>query len=140
MKNREQKRVRRRVPRRSFRKIALPALAAAAIGAAVTRIDGVPRQPDSASPRSGTEGRELYAKNCYSCHGESGRGDGPSGLFLKQKPRDLASSDVRKMSDDELFSRITEGRQPMPGFSKKLTEEERWALVHYVRSLAQGNP
>ena len=132
------------------RRIALPALAAAAIAVAVTRIDGIPRQENvlprsgrpagSASSGSAAEGRELYAKNCYSCHGEAGRGDGPSGLFLKQKPSDLGSAPVRKMSDDELYSRITEGKQPMPGFGKKLTDEERWALVHYVRSLAQGGP
>ena len=117
--------------------------AAALAGVAALVMAGGSR--GSGSPASGARttagddaGRDLYAKNCSSCHGESGRGDGPSGLFMKQKPADLRSGAVRKMSDEELFSRITEGKQPMPGFGKKLSDEERRAVVRYVRELAAG--
>ena len=80
----------------------------------------------------------LYAKNCSSCHGESGRGDGPSGLMMKQKPADLRSPSVRTLSDDEIFDRITDGKPPMPAFGKRLSVEDRRALVRYVREL--GTP
>jgi mono/diheme cytochrome c family protein len=58
---------------------------------------------------------------------------------MSQKPADLRSDAVRKMSDDDLFSRITEGKQMMPGFAKKLSDEERRALVRYVRQLGAGS-
>ncbi|HET9794357.1 MAG TPA: cytochrome c [Thermoanaerobaculia bacterium] len=111
----------------------LPFLWAALALAAMTALAA--RGSDRASPGDDRDGQALYAKNCLSCHGDSGRGDGPSGLFLKQKPVDLRSGSVRKMSDDELFSRITEGKPPMPGFGNRLSAEDRRALVRYVREL-----
>ena len=101
------------------------------------------RGSDRASPGDAgndRDGQALYAKNCLSCHGDSGRGDGPSGLFLKRTPVDFRSSAVRKMSDDELFSRITEGKPPMPGFGNRLSAEDRRALVRYVRALSGSAP
>jgi mono/diheme cytochrome c family protein len=115
------------------------AAATALAGAGISAESGT-RASGGPAPSGESAGRNLYAKNCSSCHGESGSGDGPSGLFLKQKPADFRSGSVRRMSDDDLFSRITEGKQPMPGFGKKLSDEERWAVVHYVRQLAAGNP
>jgi mono/diheme cytochrome c family protein len=84
-------------------------------------------------------GHNLYAKHCSSCHGDSGKGDGPSGLAMSQKPADLRSDAIRKMSDDDLFSRISEGKEMMPGFAKKLSDDERRALVRYVRQLEAGS-
>jgi len=40
------------------------------------------------------------------------------------------------MTDGELFWKISEGRRPMPEFKKRLTEEQRWQLVNYVRTFA----
>ena len=37
-------------------------------------------------------GQDMYNQNCASCHGETGAGDGPAGVNLKPKPRDLKSS------------------------------------------------
>ena len=120
-----------RRPRSGTPYLAIPALAAAIALAA--RGSGREARP-GAEPAGDVQA--LYAKNCLSCHGDSGRGDGPSGLFLKQKPADLKSDLVRKMSDDELFSKISDGKPPMPGFGKRLSVEERRALVRYVRELA----
>jgi mono/diheme cytochrome c family protein len=41
-------------------------------------------------------------------------------------------------SDGELFYKISEGRRPMPEFKTKLTEEQRWQLVLFTRSLADS--
>lgn len=123
---------RRDVPdarRRATRRAGFVLAAAAALGAGRAAI-GV--------PGGDRDAEALYAKNCASCHGDSGRGDGPSGLFLKRKPVDLRSTEVRKLSDDELFARISEGRPPMPGFGRRLTDEERRALVRYVRALGDS--
>ena len=116
----------RRIWRRPGPGAALPAGALLAAAVAILAARGDARESDAVA---------LYAKNCSSCHGESGRGDGPSGLFLKRKPADLRSDGVRKMSDDEIFDRITEGKPPMPGFGRRLSAEDRRALVRYVREL-----
>jgi mono/diheme cytochrome c family protein len=82
-------------------------------------------------------GLQLFQKNCLVCHGETGKGDGPAAEFIKgTKPADI--TDVKKQekwTDGELFWKITNGRKPMPPFGRRLSEKERWALVHYARSL-----
>ena len=80
-------------------------------------------------------GKELYAKSCASCHGPSGKGDGPKGQDLRPKPSDLSASTVVGQSEGELYWKVTTGRRPMPAFRKDLTDEDRWHVVHYVRSL-----
>ena len=82
------------------------------------------------------EASVLYKKNCESCHGTAGKGDGPATQFVKPAPHDITSPDVQsEMSDGGIFWKLTVGKKPMPPFGKKLSEDERWALVHYVRSL-----
>jgi mono/diheme cytochrome c family protein len=92
--------------------------------------------PIPSSPEVLAEGRRLFEKNCLTCHGARGKGDGPASQFVKPTPADISSPEVRnRMMDGELFWKITEGRKPMPPFEKKLVEDERWKLVHYIRSL-----
>jgi len=43
---------------------------------------------------------------------------------------------MEEMTDGEIFYKISEGRRPMPSFKKRLTEEQRWQLVNYVRTFA----
>lgn len=95
--------------------------------------------PISSSPEVLEQGRELYQKNCLTCHGPTGRGDGPAAPFIDRRPADLSSPALQqRLTDGEIFWKVTEGRKPMPTFRRKLTEEERWKLVHYVRSLRAG--
>ena len=52
-------------------------------------------------------------------------------------PSDLTdTAKINARTDGEIYFQITEGRKPMPAFKKKLTEEQRWQLVLYVRALA----
>ncbi len=79
----------------------------------------------------------VYMEECAQCHGERGKGDGPEARTHSPLPADL--SDERRMSavtDGEIFYQITEGRRPMPSFKKRLTEDQRWGLVLFVRSLS----
>jgi mono/diheme cytochrome c family protein len=87
-------------------------------------------------------GRALYAKNCQSCHGPHGRGDGPAVGRLNVDVPDLTSESVQSDSDGTLFNVITKGSKPMPAYRKLLNEEQRWHVVNYVRSAfgKQGNP
>jgi mono/diheme cytochrome c family protein len=81
------------------------------------------------------DGKALYIKNCKSCHGDAGKGDGTKAGNLDISCGDFSSTEVTKATDGELYWKITEGRKPMPTFSKKLTDSERWAIVNYIRTL-----
>ena len=50
---------------------------------------------------------------------------------------DLTNPRVAKMSDAEMFERITRGKKPMPGFEKNLAEQERWHVINFVRTLGK---
>ena len=81
-------------------------------------------------------GKDLWAKNCKSCHGAKGLGDGPKAVSLKTIPGDFSSADFQAASDAELFFRLNKGRDEMPSYEKKLPEaSDRWALVAYLRTL-----
>jgi mono/diheme cytochrome c family protein len=92
-----------------------------------------PLPPDDASRAAG---KAVYAKQCAGCHGGGGKGDGSDAANLSRPPSDLTASSSRRQSDGELYWKITEGRRPMPRFGKTLTDEQRWHVVNYVRSLA----
>lgn len=83
------------------------------------------------------DGRELYIKNCKSCHGDEGKGDGTKARNLDISCSDFSIAAFKKTTDGEVFWKMTEGRKPMPSFSKKLTDAERWAIVNYIRTFAK---
>jgi len=82
------------------------------------------------------QGEKLAKINCVSCHGAKGKGDGVAAAALNPKPADWTSSHVQSETDGELFWKISNGRGPMPPW-KHLPENDRWALVRYIRSLKQ---
>jgi mono/diheme cytochrome c family protein len=92
-----------------------------------------PVKPDPTSIRLGSA---LYAKHCATCHGVSGKGNGKAACDLDPRPADLTDGSVAKMSDGQLFRKISNGRKPMPSFRKLMTDEERWHVVNFIRTLA----
>lgn len=80
-------------------------------------------------------GKKLFSKNCVVCHGEQGNGDGMAAISLHPHPTNLVSQKVEAQSDGAIFWKITEGRSPMPGYKNTLSEEQRWQLVNYIRTL-----
>src|SRR6266498_4482442 len=75
-------------------------------------------------------GQKLYVANCMSCHGPSGKGDGPGGAALEKKPADLGARIKAGETDGELFWKISEGRSPMVSWRGSLTETQRWEVVN----------
>ena len=70
------------------------------------------------------------------CHGEQLRGDGPAAAMFQKAPPDLSTAEAReRMTDGEIFFKITVGKRPMPAMEAKLSEVKRWEVVHYVRTL-----
>lgn len=86
-------------------------------------------------------GKSIYADHCARCHGDQGNGDGPDASMYKTPPGVLSDARVMgQQTDGEIFWKIGEGRRPMPSFAKELTDEQRWELVNYIRSLAKPTP
>ncbi|MBI3874612.1 MAG: c-type cytochrome [Verrucomicrobia bacterium] len=82
------------------------------------------------------QGRQLFELGCLPCHGPSGRGDGPAAPSLERKPGDLSAAKMWEQTDGALFWKISEGRTPMPTFQETFSEEQRWLIVNYIRTLA----
>jgi mono/diheme cytochrome c family protein len=96
------------------------------------------KNPQSGAP-SVAAGKKSAETNCVTCHGASGKGDGPAAAALNPKPADWTSAKVKGDPDGTLFCKMSNGRGPMPPW-KHLPEKERWDLVSYIRSLQGGAP
>jgi mono/diheme cytochrome c family protein len=94
------------------------------------------KNPIGVDEKSIAAGKTIYTQQCFTCHGPEGKGDGPSAKDLEKRPGDLSNPKLREQTDGALFWKITEGRKPMPTFEKLLTEEDRWNVINYVRTLA----
>ena len=88
--------------------------------------------PDDKATRE--TGEKVAKINCVSCHGAKGKGDGAAAAALNPKPADWTSKKVQAESDGEIFWKISTGRGAMPSW-KFLPENDRWAVVRYIRSL-----
>jgi mono/diheme cytochrome c family protein len=84
-------------------------------------------------------GEQIFLLNCASCHGETGKGDGPLSRTLTPKPSDLALL-AASVDDAYIYWRIAEGgagmRSSMPAWKSILTEDEIWMGVAFIRNLA----
>ena len=90
------------------------------------------------TPENINKGQAIYKKHCEMCHGAAGAGDGPAGRRLNPRPSNF--QDKQKMdsaNDEHLFDEITKGKGAMPAFERKLKENERWMVLHYVRTFAK---
>ena len=92
------------------------------------------KNPLPSDPKGVEQGEKIAKINCASCHGAKGKGDGAAAIALNPKPADWTSDRVQSESDGELFWKISNGRGPMPPW-KHLSENDRWAIVLYIRSL-----
>jgi len=101
------------------------------------------KNPAPTSEESVAKGKELYLErtkgNCVYCHGETGAGNEANFPRLRRKPADLTNKErMSAMTDGEVFWKITKGITGiMPSMEKRLTEEERWHVVNYIRTLAK---
>jgi mono/diheme cytochrome c family protein len=90
-----------------------------------------------------SEGKKLYLTYCSSCHGDSGKGDGPAARSLPVKPANHTDGSVmNKLSDKFLLDIISKGggavgkSAMMPGWGGQFKENQLRDIVAYVRSIA----
>lgn len=94
------------------------------------------KNPVPTDDKSVAAGKVAYMQECRACHGDTGKGDGPSAHDLDKKPGDLSSPKLWEQSDGAIFWKLTEGRKPMPTYAQRFTDDERWSIVNFVRTLS----
>ena len=90
--------------------------------------------PVTADVTNNLAGKNLYVKECSSCHGKYGKGDGPAAAALGIPVGDLSSAKSQVQSDGAYFWKIQTGKPPMASFQKRLSETQIWQLVNYIRT------
>lgn len=101
--------------------------------------------PLTPAPDLLNRGRALYEQHCQTCHGDKGRGDGPSARLHARRakpPKDLTLPEVQAgLSDGEIFWKMSsgfrkDGKIIMPSISE-VSAEDRWKVVLYLRTLGE---
>jgi mono/diheme cytochrome c family protein len=92
------------------------------------------KNPVASGEASTKAGLTLYTKNCASCHGKTGLGDGVKARALKDFPGDFSKADFQKQTDGDLFYKTKIGRGEMPKYEGKLIDDDIWNIVNYMRS------
>lgn len=109
----------------------------------------IPPEPAD-TEESVKRGAELFqSMNCWSCHGKDGRGHGPSASTLTDSkgypitPFDFTSGSRFKCGEtnQDMFRDLETGLDgsPMPSFADAMTADQRWDVVHYIRTLNLHN-
>lgn len=87
----------------------------------------------AASAYAQNDAAALYKSKCQVCHGPDGKGDTPVGKKVGAK--DFHSPEVAKLSDMELFEITKKGKEKMPPYDKKLTDDQIKELIKFIHTL-----
>jgi mono/diheme cytochrome c family protein len=96
------------------------------------------KNPVKANPASIAKGKAIFAKHCFTCHGESGKGDTRIGKGLNPPAANLTDTTwSHGGSDGEIYSIIIKGvpGTGMASYEKTVQGIDRWHLVNYIKSL-----
>lgn len=117
----------------------------------VAMLGGIPSpyksmsNPLAVSKNAIQQGAAVFDKNCVSCHGRTGRGDGEASQFLSPRPGNLAWLSRMPMAnwDPFMYWTIAEGgtqfRTGMPAYKDKLSNDEIWAVISYIQARLPRN-
>jgi mono/diheme cytochrome c family protein len=92
------------------------------------------KNPVAVGEASTKAGQALYTKNCASCHGKAGLGDGVKARSLKDFPGDFSKAEYQNQSDGDQFYKTKFGRAEMPKYDGKLADNDIWNIVNYMRT------
>jgi cytochrome c6 len=82
------------------------------------------------------DGASQFKAKCAGCHSADGSGSSATGKAMHI--RDLGSADVQKQTDAQLTAIITDGKDAMPAYKGKLTDDQIKQIVAFIRTLAKG--
>ena len=82
-------------------------------------------------------GQAQYNTYCIVCHGGYGEGDG-SVVPKFPRPPSLQSEKIQKWADGRIFHVMSAGKNVMPSYASQISQEDRWAIVHYIRALQRA--
>ena len=81
-------------------------------------------------------GKSLYTRHCKSCHGSEGFGDGKKAGEIDTEMPDITTDEYKGQKPGAKYYQSFIGRDDMPNFEKKITnEEDRWCVINYVDNL-----
>lgn len=83
-------------------------------------------------------GQNRYQIYCAPCHGALGDGNGITKSYGMLTTPSYHDDRLRNMPEGEIFNTITHGKNTMMPYGDKLTPDERWAVVAYVRALQRA--
>jgi len=115
----------------------LPSMAGVVAGTVALAVPGGARAADNEA------GRKLYLRDCASCHGATGKGDGEESMYLTPPPQDFTTGILDKRSDEFLTTVISKGgaakglSASMPA-SPKLSAADLKNLVAHIRFLGKA--
>jgi mono/diheme cytochrome c family protein len=92
------------------------------------------KNPVAKGDVSNKAGMALYTKNCASCHGKTGMGDGVKARALKDFPGDFSKDEFQSQTDGDHFYKTKTGRGEMPKYEGKLSDDDIWNVVNYMRT------
>jgi mono/diheme cytochrome c family protein len=110
-------------------------------GFTFTAEDDARKNPNKFTQTSTDRGKKIYVTQCALCHGKDGDGKGELAEEMKLTMPDLTKAEtLTKRTDGALFAIIGSGSEPMPGQAGRMTDQQRWNLVNYLRVLAGKKP
>ncbi len=83
-------------------------------------------------------GRRTYDNHCVVCHGALGTGVPTLTSAYGGKPANFQSRAILAYPDGKIYHTIMRGKNAMPSYEADLTEDKRWAVVHYIRVLQRA--
>jgi mono/diheme cytochrome c family protein len=92
------------------------------------------KNPVAKGDASNKAGMAKYTANCASCHGKAGLGDGVKARALKGSAGNFSQSEFQGQSDGDLFFKTKTGRGEMPKYEGKLSDDDIWNVVNYMRT------
>ena len=97
------------------------------------------KNPVPATPESIAAGLTVFRRRCAACHGADAKGGPAKEDYMKAAPNLVDDTYDHGSSDGEMFFVIKNGVPPelvMDGWGERLSDNEIWNIVNYLRSLA----
>jgi len=95
------------------------------------------RNPLPATEETIDRGKDGYGYFCLMCHGPKVDGNGTVGQSFYPLPTNLKGPYVQNQSDGALFYKISFGFRRHPPLTYTIAEDDRWAIILYIRSLSK---